>query len=59
MGAVKTWQMEQMEREFDERLQEYLAREDEVGFKESREVIVVDAELPFDWNTPSIPEKDQ
>jgi hypothetical protein len=59
MGAVKQWLMEQEEREYDERLQEYLAREDEVGFKESRKVIVVDAELPFDWNTPSIPEKDQ
>ena len=34
MGAVKNWLMEQEEREYDEKLHEFLEREDEVGFKE-------------------------
>ena len=36
MGAVKRWQMEQAEREYDEKLHEFLEREDEVGYKEPR-----------------------
>jgi len=34
MGAVKNWLMEQEEREYDEKLHEALARDDDVGFKE-------------------------
>lgn len=38
MGAIKRWQMEQMEREYDEKLHEANERDDDVGYKEPRDV---------------------
>jgi len=38
MGAVKKWLMEQEEREYDEKLHEANERDDDVGYKEPREV---------------------
>jgi hypothetical protein len=37
MGAIKRWQMEQMEREYDEKLHEANERDDDVGYKEPRD----------------------
>ena len=37
MGAIKRWLMEQEEREYDEKLHQFLEREDKVGYKEPRE----------------------